>query len=160
MPVICALIRYYSDAGLHEKACEVYEKHMEQGSKSLGRSLLDARTERALMNSLTKCGRDSMAKGILDAAPANVAKHINMIRDCASKKNLEGAISVFTTLENSGADLTRSMYNAVLDACVECGDLRRADDWMQQMKTNKVTDVVSFNTMVKALVRSEQFAKA
>jgi len=161
MPVICALIRYYAEASLHEKACNVYEKHLqEQGSKAMSRSLLDARTERALMNSLTKCGRDSMAKGILDAAPANVAKHINMIRDCASKKNLEGAISVFTTLENSGADLTRSMYNAVLDACVECGDLRRADDWMQQMKTKKVTDVVSFNTMVKALVRSEQFAKA
>jgi len=112
------------------------------------------------MNSLMKCGKESMAKGILDVAPANVAKHINMIRDCASKRNLEGAISVFTTLKNSGADLTRSMYNAVLDACVECGDLRRADEWMQQMKKNQVTDIVSYNTMVKASVRSDNFPKA
>eukprot|EP00746_Dinoflagellata_sp_MGD_P001468 gnl/MRDRNA2_/MRDRNA2_102761_c0_seq1.p1 gnl/MRDRNA2_/MRDRNA2_102761_c0~~gnl/MRDRNA2_/MRDRNA2_102761_c0_seq1.p1 ORF type:complete len:1052 (+),score=206.75 gnl/MRDRNA2_/MRDRNA2_102761_c0_seq1:146-3301(+) len=161
LPVISALIRYYSDAHLHEKACEVYEKHLqEQAAKSMSRCLLDARTERALMNSLTKCGRQSMAKGILDSAPMNVAKHINMIRDCASKRNLEGAISVFTTLKNSGAELTRSMYNAVLDACVECGDLQRADKWMQQMKDNKVTDIVSYNTMVKAFVRSENFAKA
>jgi pentatricopeptide repeat protein len=161
MPVISALIRYYSEAGIHSKACDVYEKHLQdQASKSMGRSLLDARTERVLMNSLTKCGREAMAKGILDAAPTNVAKHIAMIRDCATKKNLEGAISVFTTLKNSGAELTKSMYNAVLDACVECGDLRRADEWMQQMKTNNVTDVVSYNTMVKALVRSENFQKA
>merc|ERR1719498_2226484 len=105
----------------------------------MNRCLLDTRTERALMNSLTKCGRDSMAKGILDAAPANVAKHINMIRDCASKKNLEGAISVFNTLKNGGAELTRSMYNAVLDACVECQDLERATKWMHEMKENKLT---------------------
>jgi len=161
MSVICALIRYYSDAGLHEKACQVYEMHLQEpGSKSMNRSLVDARTERVLMNSLMKCGKQSMAKGILDAAPANVAKHINMIRDCASKRNLEGAISVFTTLKNSGAELTRSMYNAVLDACVECGDLRRADDWMEQMKKDQVTDIVSYNTMVKASVRSDNFAKA
>lgn len=160
-PFICALIRYYSESGFHEKACDVYEKHLHEGfSKSMGRSLLDARTERTLMNSLTKCGRESMAKGILDATPANVAKHIAMIRDCAGKKNLEGAISVFNTLRSSGAELTRSMYNAVLDACVECGDLRRADEWMQQMKTQQVTDVVSYNTMVKALVRSQNFSKA
>jgi pentatricopeptide repeat protein len=161
MPVLCALIRYYSDAGLHEKACQVYEKHMQQqGASSVNRCLLDARTERAVMNSLTKCGRETMAKGILDATPTNVAKHINMIRDCASKKNLEGAFSVFNTLKNGGADLTRSMHNAVLDACVECQDLPRATKWMQEMKENKLTDVVSYNTMVKAFVRADKFDKA
>jgi pentatricopeptide repeat protein len=161
MPVLGALLRYYSDAGLHEKACNIYEWHLKQpGVQSMNRSLLDARTERALMNSLLKCGKESVAKGILDEAPANVAKHIAMIRDCASKKNLEGSISVFKTLKDSGGEVTRSMYNAVLDACVECGDLRRADQWMENMKKENVTDVVSYNTLVKAQVRADNFNKA
>jgi len=112
------------------------------------------------MNSLLKCGRESIAKGILDESPANVAKHIAMIRDCASKKNLEGCISVFKTLKDSGGEVTRSMYNAVLDACVECDDLNRAELWMESMKKDCVTDVVSYNTIVKAQVRAGNFTKA
>jgi pentatricopeptide repeat protein len=161
MPVLSALLRYYSEAGLHEKACNIYEWHLKQpGFQGMNRSLLDGRTERCLMNSLLKCGRESIAKGVLDAAPPNVARHIAMIRDCASKKNLEGSMSVFQTLKDSGVEVTRSMYNAVLDACVECGDLRRAEKWMEDMKKEKVTDVVSYNTLVKAMVRSENFTKA
>merc|ERR1712139_279513 len=112
------------------------------------------------MNSLLKCGRESVANNIINSAPSNVAKHIAMIRECAEKRNLEGAVSVFRTLEASGAELTPSMYNAVLDACVECGDMRRAELWMQKMKAANVTDVVSYNTLVKALVRTENFVKA
>lgn len=161
MPVLCALMRYYSDAGLHEKACNIYEWHLKQpGFQSMNRSLLDARTERCIMNSLLKCGRESIAKGILDAAPANVAKHIAMIRDCASKKNLEGSMSVFQTLKDSGVEVTRSMYNAVLDACVECGDLHRAEQWMASMRKEGVIDVVSYNTIVKAQVRAGNFSQA
>lgn len=160
-PVLCALMRYYSEAGFHEKACDIYEGHLKQQcQQNMNRSLLDARTERAIMNSLLKCGRESIAKGMLDEAPANVAKHIAMIRDCATKKNLEGSISVFKTLKDSGAEITRSMYNAVLDACVECGDPHRAGIWMDSMKKEGVTDVVSYNTVVKAQVRAENFNKA
>lgn len=162
VPTLCALIRFYADAELHDKACDVYEwflKHSNQPMRGQ-RTLLDARTECCLMNSLMKAGRESTAKNILDAAPANVAKHIAMIRDCADKKNLDGAMSVFRTLEKSGAELTQSMYNSVLDACVVCGDLACAELWMRKMRNLKVTDVISYNTLLKAQVRAENFDKA
>merc|ERR1719171_2045540 len=134
----------------------------QQGSQQMRgqRTLLDARTERCLMNSLMKAGRESVAKDILDASPFNVAKHIAMIRDCAGKGNLDGAMSVFRTLEKSGSELTHSMYNAVLDACVESRDLERAELWMKKMKNSRVVDVISYNTLVKAQVRAENFDKA
>merc|ERR1719171_111292 len=163
IPVLCALIRFYAEADMRDKACDVYGWFMkQQGSQQMRgqRTLLDARTERCLMNSLMKAGRESIAKDILDAAPTNVAKHIAMIRDCADKGNLDGAMSVFRTLEKSGAELTHSMYNAVLDACVESRDLERAELWMKKMKNSRVVDVISYNTLVKAQVRAENFDKA
>merc|ERR1719171_1264320 len=163
IPVLCALIRFYADAEMHDKACDVYEWFVnQQGCQPVRgqRTLLDARTERCLMNSLMKAGREAVAKNILDASPSNVAKHIAMIRDCAGKGNLDGAMSVFRTLEKSGSELTHSMYNAVLDACVETHDLQRAELWMKKMKNEQVIDVISYNTLVKAHVRAENFDKA
>merc|ERR1719421_2501895 len=109
------------------------------------------------MNSLMKAGRENVAKNILDGSLANVAKHIAMIRDCAEKGNLDGATSVFRTLEKSGAELTQSMYNAVLDACVVCGDVPRAEMWGQKMRSLKVIDMISYNTLAKAQVSVENF---
>ena len=57
-----------------------------------------------------------------------------MIQTCAAKGHLEGAFSIFKSIEAGGGEISRSVYNAVLDACVECGDMSRADAWMQRMQ--------------------------
>merc|ERR1740117_2096978 len=90
----------------------------------------------------------------------DIAKQINMIRSCAAEKNLQGAFSVFESLEQSGIDLNCIMYNTVLDACVECWDLKAAEDWMERMKNAGMTDVVSFNTLIKAHLQNGSFDKA
>merc|ERR1719310_1505651 len=83
-----------------------------------------------------------------------------MIRGCASEKNLEGAMNVFSTLQQSGAELNSVVYNTVLDACVECRDLKAAESWMETMKQQGMTDVVSFNTLIKAHLQHSNFFKA
>jgi len=97
----------------------------------------------------------------LGPAPAlDIGKHITMIRGCASEKNLEGAINVFTALEQGGAELNSVVYNTVLDACVECRELHAAEKWMEKMKNKNMTDVVSFNTLIKAHLQRSNFSKA
>merc|ERR1719199_1787156 len=83
-----------------------------------------------------------------------------MIRNCAAAKNLQGAVSVFEELELSGAELNSVIYNTVLDACVECRDLKAAEAWMERMKKAGMTDVVSFNTLIKAHLLNGNFDKA
>merc|ERR1719329_2030016 len=71
---------------------------------------------------------------LVSSPPAlDVGKHITMIRGCASEKNLEGAMNVFSTLQQSGAEVNSVVYNTVLDACVECRDLKAAESWMETM---------------------------
>merc|ERR1719197_2262983 len=52
------------------------------------------------------------------------------------------------------------MYNTVLDACVECRDLQKAEAWMERMSKVGMTDVVSFNTLIKAELQHGSFEKA
>merc|ERR1719191_1323188 len=83
-----------------------------------------------------------------------------MIQNFAVENNLEGAFGAFASLKRSGVDLNSVIYNTVLDACVECHDLKAAEAWMEQTKNAGMADVVSFNTLIKAHLQSENFEKA
>merc|ERR1719271_1413770 len=169
LPVLAAFIRFFAENEQYEKACDVYEQDLlrlhgtaeatadPQGQRSL---LLDARMERSLMNAALRCGRAHLAKNLLKASPSDIAKHITMIRNCAAENNLKGAFSVFQSLEQSGVDLNSVIFNTVLDACVECHDLKAAEAWMEQTKKAGMADVVSFNTLIKAHLQSSNFDKA
>jgi len=163
LPVIANFIRFYAEHEQFEKACDVYENDLlpTQGSEVLSRSLpLDARVERSLMNAALRCGRAHLAKKLLDSAPSDVAKHITMMRNCAAEGNLQGARAVFDTLQASGVDLNSVIYNTMLDACVECRDLKAAEAWMEHTKQSGMADVVSFNTLIKAHLMNNHFDKA
>jgi len=164
LSVLSSYIRFYADLEQFDKACDVYEHDLlrlhavsTQGRQSLR---LDARMERSLMNAALKCGRAHLAKDMLSSSPSDIAKHITMIRNCAAENNLKGAVSVFESLEKSGVDMNCVIYNTVLDACVECRDLKAAEAWMEQMKKANMTDVVSFNTLIKAQLHNGNFDQA
>jgi pentatricopeptide repeat protein len=162
--VLSAFIRFFADREQYEKACDIYEHDLlplHAAAKDASQSLhLDARMERSLMNAALKCGRTHLAKNMLSASPSDIAKHITMIRNCAAEGNLEGAVGVFHSLEQSGVDMNSIIYNTVLDACVECRDLKAAEAWMEQMQKVAMTDVVSFNTLIKAHLQNGNFDKA
>merc|ERR1740115_410576 len=82
-----------------------------------------------------------------------------MIQNYATERNLQGAFTVFESMEQSGIDLNPIMYNTVLDACVMCKDLKAAETWMARMKSAGMTDVVSFNTLIKAHLQNGSFDK-
>jgi len=94
------------------------------------------------------------------SAKIDVAKHIVMIRKCATDKNLKGAMSIFDTLKESGAELNSVVYNTVLDTCVKCQDLKAATSWMEQARQAGFVDVVSYNILMKAYLLSGDLTKA
>merc|ERR1719183_1863010 len=52
------------------------------------------------------------------------------------------------------------VYNTVLDACVECRDLKQAEAWMEKTKHAGMADGVSFNTLIEAHLQVGSFEKA
>jgi len=101
----------------------------------------------------------SAGRNTTNPSNPDIAKQITMIRSHAADKNLQGAFSVFEAMERSGIDLNCIMFNTVLDACVECKDLKAAEAWMERMRQASMTDVVSFNTLIKAHLQNGSFDK-
>jgi len=161
-PILMAFIRFYSDAEEFGRACDVYENHLKPLLKSDGGGtrFLDARMERCLMNSALRCGRSDLVQDFLDSSPSDIAKHVTMIRNCAASHDLAGAMNVFQGLRRSGVELNSVVYNTVLDACVECHDLKAAEAWIGQMKLAGTADVVSYNTVIKAYLQNDNCDKA
>jgi len=158
--VVSALIRFYADQDESEKACIVYETDIASLADATRRSVfVDPRLERSLMNAAIRCGRSELAKTLLDNSPSDLAKFVTMIRKCAAEKNLAGAKAVFEAAKTGGAELNSFVYNALLDACVECQDLRAAQDVMEQTRQAGMLDIVTFNTLIKAYLQRGQFAK-
>jgi len=168
--VLTAFIRFYVGREEFEKACDLYEQEVsnarktgaaEGGAAENARGLcIDVRLERILMSAALRCGRSSLAKGLLEASPSDVAKHITMIRNCAASGDLAGAVNVFEALERNAVELNSVIYNTVIDACVECRNLTAAEEWMRRTKLAGMADVVSFNTLIKAHLASGHFEKA
>merc|ERR1719191_2125055 len=158
--VVSALVRFYADQDEAEKACVVYETDIASLADATRRSVfVDPRLERSLMNAAIRCGRSELAKTLLDNSPSDLAKFVTMIRKCAAEKNLAGAKAVFEAAKTGGAELNSFVYNALLDAYVECQDLRAAQDVMEQTRKAGMVDVVSFNTLIKAHLQCGQFAR-
>merc|ERR1719421_2283771 len=152
--VLSALVRFYAEHEEHEKACAVYEKDLTNSA------FMDPRLERTLMSAALRSGRSQLAESLLGVSPSDLAKYITMIRNCAAEKNLAGAKAVFESAKQSEAEMNSVIYNTVLDACVACQDIEAAEDWMEYAKQEGMTDVVSFNTLIKAHLQLGNFVKA
>lgn len=71
------------------------------------------------------------------------------IRTCGKMGDLDGAIAVFDELGRNGLGKSCLVFNSLLDACVECGDMEKALSYFRQAKAKGVTNVVSYNTLMK-----------
>merc|ERR1719201_2556553 len=114
---------------------------------------------KAKPSSMNTSPMPNAARSTANSSNPDIAKQITMIRSHAADKNLQGAFSVFEAMEQSGIDLNCIMFNTVLDACVECKDLKAAEAWMERMRQSSMTDVVSFNTLIKAHLQNGSFDK-
>merc|ERR1719321_2231166 len=85
------------------------------------------------MDAAVRCGRSELTKTLFDVSASDLARYINMIRSCSTEKNLAGAKAVFEAAKSSGAQLNNFVYNALLDACVECQNLKAAKtSWLRR----------------------------
>merc|ERR550514_2341433 len=140
---------------LHERACKVYEGEMAPRDIAL-----DARLRSALLQAATQAGRTSLVQVLSEAAATDVEKHATMIKSCGSQRNLQGAKRVFDNLKRSGMPMNPLVYNCLIDACIHCGDFEAALHSFGQMKQLNFADVVSYNTVLKALLGLGRFDEA
>merc|ERR1719326_2891526 len=151
-----ALLKSYSECGLHDRVCQVYEREMAPRKMTLDKQLGEL-----LVKSATQAGRGDLAQDLCTSTDAgDASRHVAMVRACGRDGNLEGSVAAFRRLQQSGSGVDTRAHNALLQACAQCKDSEQALELFAAMKKDNVADVVSFNIVMKLLLSSDRLEEA
>jgi pentatricopeptide repeat protein len=90
----------------------------------------------------------------------DVEEHVRIMEKFASERNLGGTMRTFRLIQKSGMCLSSTMYTIVLRACINCGNIYAAQDWMDETMEAKMADTTAFGILIKALVKAHALTKA
>jgi pentatricopeptide repeat protein len=151
-----ALLKSYSDCGLHDRVCQVYEREMAPRKMALSKQLGER-----VVKSAAQAGRSELAQDLCTSSAAeDASRHVAMVRACGRDGNLEGSVAAFRRLQQSGSAVGTREQNALLQACVQCRDSEQALELFAAMKKDGAADVVSFNIVMKLLLSLGQLEEA
>jgi len=80
----------------------------------------------------------------------DVSVHVALMQKYALERSISGTMRTFRTIQRSGVPLNSLMYNTVLRAWINCGNVQAAEDWMEEMLDAGMADERSFNILIKA----------
>jgi len=89
-------------------------------------------------------------------ASEDYGRQVAAIKSAASKGKLQDAVAAFKACPKK----TTVHYNALLDACVSCGDVAMADQVMSDAVAVKTADTTTYNTLMKVHLHSGDLKKA
>merc|ERR1719172_156494 len=151
-----ALLKSYSECGLHDRVCQLYEQEMAPRKMALDKQLGEI-----VVKSAAQAGRSELAQDLCKSTDAeDASRHIAMVRACGRDGNLEGSVAAFQRLQQSGSAVGTRAHNALLQACVQCRDSEQALELFAAMKKDGAADVVSFNIVMKLLLSLGQLEEA
>jgi pentatricopeptide repeat protein len=90
----------------------------------------------------------------------DVNEHVARMQKSASERNIGATMRTFRLIQQNGVCMNSLMYNTVLQAWINCGNVQAAEDWMEEMVEKDAADQVSFNILIKALVEAHALEKA
>jgi len=88
------------------------------------------------------------------------AKIAKDIRALGKDGKLGEAMTAFENLKRNDANRSTLIYNSMLDACVQCGAMGPAIEYLQEAKELALVDVVSFNLIIKGHLASGNTGEA
>merc|ERR1719163_1465053 len=139
-----ALIKVYAACEEWDMACCIYEEVMLPASLKLDPILTEV-----LLKAATKANRADLTTALAESLLGDSAKQAKIIRSYGKDGNLRGAIGIFNQMKQGQAPLNSLMYNSILEASVQCGDMKAALDFFSMAKEEGHADVVSYNTVMK-----------
>lgn len=139
-----ALMKVYAYCGMYSKACDLYTNILEDGLEP------DAMMYGCLMKFSVECGRTELSRTLSEKAPSlDIQNYMSLIRAAGRDRDMDRAFAVLEKLRQSGVRLDIAAYNCVLDVCVSMGEMGRAKELVEEMRTIGTLDIVTYNTLLK-----------
>merc|ERR1719197_1058216 len=147
-------MKVYSSARLFDKACDLYDSIVKEGLE------LDTVAYGCLIKAAVESGRLELARKLFTASGnPDLLNYMSLIRAAGREKNSKKALELLRELEESPLEVDTTAYNCVLDVVVACGDSTMALELFERMKTVDHLDVISYNTLLKLLMKQGSWAK-
>merc|ERR1719375_2281485 len=133
--VYSALMKVYAHSGMYDKACDLYTQIRAEGLEP------DATMYGCLMKFSVECGRTELARELFGRSPSlDIQSYMSAIRAADRDRDVGRAFAVLEKLEASGVRPDIAIYNCILDVCVTTGDMARAHELVDQMRSSTVLD--------------------
>lgn len=129
---------------------KLFDKHLSGVDLSA-----DPVAEHAVVDAALRQQRMDVIKSLMEAV-SDSSRHVALIKSFSIGRRLADATSIFNACPDKGS----CHYNALLDVCIDCRDLEAAERVMAEAISSGVADVVTFNTIVKAHLKSASVGHA
>mmetsp|Transcript_25252 Transcript_25252/g.57307 ORF Transcript_25252/g.57307 Transcript_25252/m.57307 type:complete len:1005 (-) Transcript_25252:139-3153(-) len=153
--VAASLINMYTEGSLAGSnadmaVLDLFENHLADVDV-----LADMRAGRLVAEASLRCGRQDLLKALLSVTQEG-SRRVMLLKGLASQRRLADAQAVFEACPEK----TTSLYNAFLDACVDCKDAVMSDKILAEAVAADMADVVTYNTIIKQHVQCGDLGRA
>jgi len=90
----------------------------------------------------------------------SVHERLSLMRNYAASGKIKDTLREFEAIQQNAEPVTSAMYNSVLQAWINCGNIWAAENCLDQARDAGLVDETSFVTLVKALVLIGDLEKA
>merc|ERR1719301_84674 len=150
-----ALMKVYACSRLFNKTCDLYESCMVKEKLDL-----DTVAYGCLIKAAVESGRLELARKLFQqSGNPDLLNYMSLIRAAGREKNARKALDLLKELEQSPIEVDTTCYNCVLDVCVACCENTMALELFERMKVVDRLDVISYNTLLKLLMKQGSWAK-
>merc|ERR1719298_268433 len=150
-----ALMKVYACSRLFNKTCDLYESCMVNEKLDL-----DTVAYGCLIKAAVESGRLELARKLFQqSGNPDLLNYMSLIRAAGREKNARKALDLLKELEQSPIEVDTTCYNCVLDVCVACCENTMALELFERMKVVDRLDVISYNTLLKLLMKQGSWAK-
>jgi pentatricopeptide repeat protein len=139
-----ALIKVYASCEQWDMAVCLYEEVMIPANLKPDASLGDVLTKAA-----TVLNRSDLLPALAESMSGDLGRQAKAIRAHGKEGNLQSAISVFESVKQAHPAPNSLVYNSLMEACVQCNELKTALNYFNEAKERKLANVVSYNTIMK-----------
>merc|ERR1719393_47915 len=152
MMFMVATLAYISFIGDGKRGISLFKKDKTSCVPNFGSAKLAPATMN-IPNRKTKSPGQSQARDDVNAV-------VPVIRACARAKDLKGAQAAFDKLQASGASPSAQVHNCLIESYIQCDDLSGALKHFREVAHSGTADVVTYDTVLKALLSLGQQAEA
>merc|ERR1719387_1623613 len=152
-----SLMKVYACSRKFNKTCDMYETEMANADPKME---LDAVAYGCLIKAAVESGRLELARKLFQqSGNPDLLNYMSLIRAAGREKNARKALDLLKELEQSPIEVDTTCYNCVLDVCVACCENTMALELFERMKVVDRLDVISYNTLLKLLMKQGSWAK-